>query len=69
MVGMEQKDAYVGDETQPKRDIITVRYPIEHETVDNWDNLENMWRHLFYNELCNLEPDRKALGATCKSTP
>merc|ERR1740129_588661 len=48
---MGQKEVFVGDEAQSKRGILAISYPIEHGIVTNWDDLERIWHHCFYNEL------------------
>jgi len=49
---MGQKDTYVGYEALSNREELTLKHPIEHGIVTNWDDMEKIWHDTFYNELC-----------------
>ncbi len=51
MVGQDQKDAYVGQEAHEIRGILMIKNPIERGMITNWDDMEKIWHHTFYNEL------------------
>ena len=60
---MEQHDSYVGDAALVRRGVLSIRYPIEHGIVTNWDDMEKIWHHTFYNEL-RVDPDQHPVMLT-----
>ncbi|XP_046580578.1 actin-1-like [Haliotis rubra] len=50
MVGGFPKE-YVGDEAQMKRGVLSMKYPIHNGIVTNWDAMEDIWHHVYYNDL------------------
>jgi actin-related protein len=61
IVGLGGKDVFIGDEAQSRRGILALRYPIEHGVVLNWDDMEKIWHHTFYNELRVAPEERPCL--------
>ena len=43
----EMKQIYIGKEAQEKRGMLTLKYPIEHGVIVKWEEMEEMWEHLF----------------------
>jgi len=58
-----QTDAYVGEEAQSKRGILTMRYPLQRGDVVSWDDMKKIWTHVFHNEL-HVAPDEHAVMLT-----
>jgi len=50
MVGMDQKDLYVGSEAQQKRNLLYISNPIQHGQVHDWDAMDKIWTHTYENE-------------------
>ena len=61
MVGMSNKKLFIGDEAMAKRGVLGLKYPIEHGIVTNWDDMEAIWHHTFYNELRVAPEERPVL--------
>lgn len=57
MVGGQNKDFFVGYEAVAKSDLLNLKQPIENGLVTNWDDMEKLWHHTFYNELLAVPED------------
>ena len=47
----ETKELYIGDDAIRARSILKLRYLIEHGVINDWDDMEKIWGHAFFNEL------------------
>ncbi|XP_078662186.1 actin, cytoplasmic-like [Branchiostoma floridae x Branchiostoma belcheri] len=63
VVCSDSDDSYVGSAAQAKRDVLQLKYPIEHGIVTDWDGMEKIWRHTFQTEL-GLAPEEQAVLLT-----
>ncbi|KAL5015718.1 hypothetical protein ScPMuIL_005307 [Solemya velum] len=69
MVGMGQKETYIGDEARGRRGILELTYPIQHGIVKNWDDMEKLWHNTFYNELRVAPEDHPILLSEAPLNP
>ena len=63
MIGVVNKDTYVGDEAQTVRGVLCLKYPIEHGIVTNWDDMERVWNHTFY-DILRVPPEERPVLLT-----
>lgn len=63
MVGMQRKDTFVGDEAFAKHNSwrLSVKRPVEHGIITNWDDMEKVWHHMFYNEIKTIAPEESSI--------
>lgn len=50
-MALDQCDYIVGDEAFKKRGTYNIIHPIEKGMIVDWDAMEKVWHHTFYNEL------------------
>jgi actin-related protein len=61
MMGLNNKESYIGDDALSHKGVLSLKYPIEHGIVTNWDDMEKIWHHTFYNELRVAPEDQSVL--------
>jgi len=58
---IELKDVVVGEECARLRSLLDVNYPVENGIIRNWDDMNAVWDHTFYEKLKINPPDCKIL--------
>ncbi len=50
------------------RGAMKLQYPMEHGVVNNWDDMERVWRHVYSERHLNVLPERHPVRACCRCT-
>ena len=50
-VGVDKKQFFVGSEAEAIKGVLNINNPIEHGVVNNWDDIEKIWKFIFSNGL------------------
>ena len=61
MVGMDQKEAYIGNEAQQKKGVLKLKNPIKNGVISDWEDMIKIWHHTFYNQLRITPEDHPCL--------
>ncbi|KAL6071424.1 actin [Balamuthia mandrillaris] len=63
LASLQSSELHAGETALRQRDShsLSLRYPIEHGIVTNWDHMETLWRHIFCNELSVAPEDHPVL--------
>ncbi|KAL6039228.1 hypothetical protein STEG23_027064, partial [Scotinomys teguina] len=61
--GTEEEDCFIGAEAQNNLVRLNLNHPITRGAITNWDNVEKIWHHSFYQAL-NIAPEQHPVMIT-----
>lgn len=50
MAGGLEGDVFIGQKAEEHRGLLSLRYPMEHGIVHDWNDMERIWQHIFSKE-------------------
>lgn len=63
MIGMDQKEFYVGNEAASKPNLLHISRPIVKGQIEDWSKMEQIWQHTYENELV-VDPQEHTILVT-----
>lgn len=69
MAGALEGDVFVGPRAEEHRGLLSIRYPMEHGIVTDWNDMERIWNYIYSKvqffekysyELCGRHPNSGA---------
>ena len=55
-VGFSKKEFFVGPDVEPIKGVLKINNPLNNGVVNNWDDMEKIWRYIFIDEL-KIKPE------------
>lgn len=50
MAGALEGDIFVGPKAEEHRGLLSIRYPMEHGIVTDWNDMERIWQYIYSKE-------------------
>lgn len=63
MAGTDNKEYFLGEEAMAKKGVLSINYPIEHGIVKDWNDMEKVWHHTFFDAL-RIDPEKHPVIVT-----
>lgn len=61
LVGMDQKDCYIGNEVAAKKNVLAIEHPVKEGLIKDMDGICEILNHLYNNDLRRTPEDHKLL--------
>lgn len=69
LVGMEQREYYVGEDALSKIDIMNYQSPVVNGEISDWDKYETLLHYLFFEDLKLIPEESSLLFSECPINP
>ena len=56
MAGALEGDVFVGPKAEEYRGLLSLKYPMEHSIVTDWNDMERVWQYIYSNDQLKAEP-------------
>lgn len=68
MAGAVEGNSFIGSKAQELRGILSITYPMEHGIVNDWNDMEKIWQHIYSEELKVLSEEVRYILSLASST-
>ncbi|KAB7498194.1 Actin-related protein 1 [Armadillidium nasatum] len=57
MAGALEGDLFVGPKAEEHRGLLSIRYPMEHGIVTDWNDMERIWQYIYSKDQLQTFPE------------